>query len=117
VRGGKRWIPGGLNAGWVGGGRVLVVGGLGMRNACSQHSHKPALVDCAGPCSDASGSALEQGRFVEDLDGKLANTALCYPHAVPSCPALPAPSPGPSAGRKFPVSSGIPNLLLTEDEC
>ena len=23
----------------------------------------------------------------------------------------------PESGRKFPVSKGIPNLLLTEDEC
>ena len=31
-----------------------------------------------------------------------------------SLPSLPARLP---AGRKFPVSSGIPTLLLTEDEC
>ena len=73
----------------------------------------------AGPGSNPSGSAIEEGTFVKEFDCKLANTALCYSQAVPSCPALPPPAlaPDPSAGRKFPVSSGIPNLLLTEDEC
>ena len=51
----------------------------------------------------------------------LLQRALLPPNACPAPPAVAAAAPPalphPLAGRKFPVSAGIPNLLLTEDEC
>ena len=56
--------------------------------------------------AEASEAMLQDDAFLQKFHHALLEVKLEEGHLV--CP---------ETGRKFPVNKGIPNLLLTEDEC